>query len=539
MKPARSRWGLMAMTAVIVVSMVVPACGPTPTPQVPAETAPVGLTPAPTSAPTVEPTPVVEQKLRIGLPQVGETLDATQGTHYSWIVEYLIYDPLVRMGGGGNPVPCLAESWELIEPTVWQFKLREGVTFTNGEAFDAEAVKFTLDYLTDPDHPLDYGKRFLTNYKECQIVDKNTVNIVTNSPSATLVVDLIGAFMRPPKYLAEVGAEGFAEAPVGTGPFKLVEFKPDERMVVERNEDYWGPAPLLETVEFLEMPESSTRMAALQAGEIDLAEDIPVDQVQRLQDEGLEIEGVVTCRGLGVVLSTPKQREEYPFLTDKRVRQALNYAVNKEELVNTLTAGYGRPGTGQFVGPDGFGYDPNFVGYVYDPDKARQLLAEAGYPGGFTFTMYYPIRRYPYGDVLMETLPSYLAQVGVQLELEPMENAAWQERYLANDLPTTLTGPNYDPTMDADRILGMCHSSFPRQWVEPDPQMDALIDKERSALDRDERLKALQEAGAYCADLAPMLYLIFPPSFYGYSPRVHDVGFRSDQNLDLNIAHIE
>jgi peptide/nickel transport system substrate-binding protein len=539
MKPARSRLGLMAMAMLIVVSMVVTACAPTATPQLPAETAAPGVTPEFTPQPTPEPAPVVEQNLTIGLPQVGEKLDGTTGTHYAWIVEYMIYDPLIRMGADGNPVPCLAESWELIEPTVWQFKLRPGVTFSNGEEFDAEAVKFTLDYLTNPDYPIDYGKRFLGSYKECQVVDKYTVNIVTNGPSATLVVDLIGAFMMPPKYYAEVGAEGFAEAPVGTGPFKLVEFKPDERMVVGRNEDYWGPAPLLETVEFLEMPEASTRMAALEAGEIDLAEDVPVDQVQRLQDEGLEIEGVVLSASLSVVLSTPKQREEYPALGDQRVRQALNYAIDRQELVDALTAGYGRPCTGQFVGPDGFGYDPDYAGYTYDPDKARQLLAEAGYAEGFTFTIYYPTQRYPYGDVVMEALPSYLAEVGVQLELQPMENAAWQERYLANDLPTTLFGPNYNPTMDEDRVLTLCHSSFPRQWVLPDPQMDALIDKERSALDRDERLKDLQEASAYCADLAPVLYLIFPPSFYAYSPRVHDVGFRSDQNLDLNIAYIE
>ncbi|NIN68350.1 MAG: hypothetical protein GTO63_27315, partial [Anaerolineae bacterium] len=313
---------------------------------------------------TPEPTPVVEQKVRIGLSRLALNIDMTRSSNQDVIVESLIYDPLVRMGADGNPVPSSAISWEAIDPTTWQLRLREGVKFHNGEEFDADVVKFSLDwYLNpDPDVRIVYSRN-LRAIKEVQIVDKYTVNIITNEPSATLAGNLVWAWMRPPKYSAEVGAEGFAQAPIGTGPFKLVEFKPDERVILERNEDYWAGAPLLETVEFVEMSEQATRMAALEAGEIDVAEDMPVDQVQRLQDAGLEIETVAQSAVQTILLVNQKQREEYPFLSDQRVRQALNYAVNKEELVDALMGGLGRPAMGQFVGPDGFGYVPDFAPY--------------------------------------------------------------------------------------------------------------------------------------------------------------------------------
>ncbi|MFQ5343966.1 MAG: ABC transporter substrate-binding protein, partial [Anaerolineae bacterium] len=529
--------------------MVVTACGGTPTPQVVKETVVVQGTPQVVEkevtkvvekvvTATPEPAPAVEQKLRIALSQLPVNIDMTRSSSFDMIIESLIYDPLVRIGADGSPEPSSAVSWEPIDPTTWQFKLREGVKFHNGEKFDAEAVKFSLDWYLNPDVRIVYSRN-LRAIKEVQVVDKYTVNIITNGPSATLVGNLAAAWMRPPKYSAEVGLDGFAKAPIGSGPFKLVEFKPDERLILERNEEYWGGAPLLETVEFVEMPEQSTRAAALEAGEVDIAADMPIDQVQRLQDAGLEIESVTESVVICVLLVNPKQREEYPFLSDKRVRQALNYAVDKEELVNALTGGYGRPAMGQYVGPDGFGYDPDFIAYEYDPDKARELLAEAGYPDGFKFTLHYPVGRYAFADEIFQALPSYLAQVGVEVELDRMENAAWEERYLANELGTTVVAPNYIPTMDVDRILTFYHPSFPRKWVEEDPKMTALIDKERSTLDPVERLKVLHEAIAYGAEMAPVIWLMFPPSVYGYSPRVHDVGFRSTKQFDLNTAYIE
>ena len=241
---------------------------------------------------------------------------------------------------------------------------------------------------------------------------------------------------------------------------------------------------------------------------------------------------------LDILLVTPKQREEYPFLSDKRVRQALNYAVNKEEIVNALTGGYGRATQGQFVGPDGFGYDPALDPYPYDPDKARQLLAEAGYPDGFKFKLRHAANRYPYADEVWPAVAGYLAQMGVEMEVESMENAAWVELYLASELAVTDVVPNYYPTMDVDRIIAAFHSTKGRDWLLA-PEVDPLIDKQRTTLDPDERLKVLHETAVTLADQAPVIWSIFPPQIYAYSPRVHDVGFRSDGQFDLNTAYIE
>jgi peptide/nickel transport system substrate-binding protein len=536
MKPARSTWQLMAMTMVIIVSMVVTTCGPTATPPAPPDTPAPEQTPQLTAEPTPQPTPIAEQKLRIAVMQLPVKVDETEGSSASWTVTWLVYDALVHMGTDGNPVPGLAVSWEPIDDTTWQFKLRQGVKFHNGEDFDANAVKFSLDYILNPDNAIYYA-RFLGTIQEVQVVDEYTVNIITNVPDATLLGALVGARIRPPKYFAEVGAERFGQAPIGTGPFKLVEFVPDQHVILERNDDYWGDVPLLDTVEFVEMTEASTRMAALEAGEVDLAQNMPVDQVQRLQDAGLEIDSEVIAETRTILLVSAKQREDYPFLSDKRVRQALNYAVDKEEIVNTLTGGYGRPCVGQFVGPDGFGYDPDFTAYQYDPDKARELLAEAGYPDGFEFKLANPVGRYTYGDDMVQAVAGYLAEIGVNVEVEPMESAAWAERYQAGELAVTVVVPNYYPTMDVDRIVGAFHSTKGRNWLQA-PEVDPLIEEERTILDPDERLQVLHQLTAALADEAPVIWVMFPPQIYGYSPRVHDVGFRSDGLFDLSKAYI-
>jgi peptide/nickel transport system substrate-binding protein len=326
---------------------------------------------------------------------------------------------------------------------------------------------------------------------------------------------------------------------VGTGPYKFVEFVPDEHIVLARNEDYWSDAYLLDTIEFVEMQEDSTRMAALEAGEVDVADALPIDQAQRLESAGFVVAPVTAAEIISILLETELQREEYPFLSDQQVRQALNYAVNKQELVDALTGGYGRPTLGTFVGPDGFGYDPDFSMYEYDPDRARQMLADAGYPDGFTFRLPYAVARYAYGDEIVAAVASYLAEVGVTMVLEPMENAAWTEQYLAGELPTTLFAPNYTPTMDVDRILFICSSDFPRKWVQGNPEFDELFKQERSILDADERLPVLQAAARKCAEMAPLIFTIYPPEIYGYNTRVQNISFRSDGLFDLAGVYVD
>ncbi len=540
MKVKRNRVAILLLTVLALTSLVLAACTSAGEEASPEEASVSTSAPEPTSAPPTDapapptevPAPPVEQKLTFGLQQIATRVDATVGSQHAWRAEFLIYDPLVRMGADGSPVAALATSWQALDDTTWEFKLREGVKFQNGEDFDAEAVKYSIDYVLNPDNNISYSRN-ISKITDVQVIDKNTVRIITDGPQAVLVPNLIGVMMLPPEYHADVGAEAFNKAPIGTGPYKLVEFAPDERIVLERNEDYWSDAYQLDTIEYIEMQEASTRMAALEAGEVDVVDALPIDQVARLEAAGLVAVPVTTATTVDILLETPVQREEFPFLSDQQVRQALNYAVNRQEIVDELMGGYGRPALGQFVGPDGFGYDPDFSMYEYDPAKARQMLADAGYPDGFTFTVPYPVARYPYGDDVVAVVASYLADVGVTMELEPLENAAWVEKYLAVELPTTLFAPNYDPTMDVDRILWMCSSEFPRKWVQGNPEFDALLEEERGILDAEERLPVLQAAARACAEMAPVIFTVFPPQIYAYNPDVQNIGFRSDLMFDL------
>ncbi|GMR11213.1 MAG: ABC transporter substrate-binding protein [Anaerolineae bacterium] len=531
-----------ALTIVVLSGMVLAGCGPAAAPDEPTEVPSVPEEPSVPTEVSLDPTaipatdiPPVEQNLRLAVLAVAETLDGLDQAQNSVRIEYQIYEPLARTGMDANLEPVLAVSWEALDATTWQLKLREGVTFHNGEEFDADSVKFSFDYVLDPDNNVRRAG-WIKMIKDVQVVDKFTVNIITDGPSGLVIPALWNVNIRPAKYFAEVGAEGFAQAPVGTGPFKVVEFSQDERVVLERYDDYWGGAPLLDTVEFIEMPEQSTRMAALEAGEVDIAQDVALDQVPRLQDAGLETLSVVTTSTPTILIMNPKQADEIPALSDQRVRQALNYAVDKAAIVDSLMGGLGRVTQSQFVTPDGFGFDRDLDPYPYDPAMATQLLSDAGVDG-LTFTVYYPANRYPYGDQILEIVASYWAAIGVNVELVPMDAAEWGPKLRGGELASTLFGPGAGATGDLNDVLSAFHSTHPFGWMN-DPELDALIDAERITLDPDKRTEVLHEASAYLAELAPVVWSVWPPQTFAFRTGLHEIGF-SPNILELRTAYTE
>src|SRR5512132_2350835 len=236
-----------------------------------------------------------------------------------------------------KPMPMLATGWKIVNDTTWEFTLRPGVKFHNGEPFDAQSVKATMEYLQDPNNKSHYAA-YWKLVKEVQVVDPYTVRFVAEKPWPSLIdrVSLTDFLVMPAKALKELGPAKLGEKPIGTGPFKFVEWRRDERLVVERNPDYWaGPADV-SRVTFRFIPEFSARMAALLSGEIDIMKDVPPHVVDAIDKSGrAKVRSAVSSRINYLALVNLKPGP----MQDLRVRRAMNHAVNVDELIKQVLKG--------------------------------------------------------------------------------------------------------------------------------------------------------------------------------------------------------
>src|SRR5207302_138254 len=328
-----------------------------------------------------------------------------------------IYDRLLdRDAKTFKPKPMLAESWRIVNDTTWEFKLRKGVKFHNGEPFTAQSVKATIEYALDPATKSHYAAAaYWSLVKEVQVVDDFTVRFVTKQPWPNLVdsAALTNSLMMPAKALKELGPQKLAEKPIGTGPFRFVEWKRDERLVLERNPDYWqGPADA-SRVTFRFIPEFSARMAALLSGEIDIMKDVPPHAV-----EAIEKSGRATLR------ATVSSRINYPALVnlkpgpmqDLRVRRALNHAVNVDELIAQVLKWRATKICGP-LSPANVDYAPVEC-YKHDPARAVALLKEAGYDAAkLQLTLDTPSGRYPLDKDVSLAIAAQLQRIGINVNV--------------------------------------------------------------------------------------------------------------------------
>jgi peptide/nickel transport system substrate-binding protein len=295
------------------------------------------------------------------------------------IVNALIFDSLTTRDQDGNLIPALAESWNLVDELTWEFKLRPGVKFHNGDPLTSNDVKFTYEELVVDPEVNSPHLTFLQTIQEVVVIDDLTFQIKTTQPDVLLpsrVFDLYGSIV-PQNYYEEVGDENFDALPIGSGPFKFVEWVKDSHMTLETNDEYWGPKPAFETLELRFITDDAARMAALLAGEVDIASNIPPSRVAEIQaSPTLDVRSGPSSRFYFVVMDTTK-----PPFDDVRVRKAVNLAIDREALVEGIDLGYGTPIASVFI-PQTFSYDPT-IQPEYNPDLAISLLAEAGYPEGF------------------------------------------------------------------------------------------------------------------------------------------------------------
>jgi peptide/nickel transport system substrate-binding protein len=416
----------------------------------------------------------------------------------------------------------LAESWRLLNDTTWQFKLRRGVTFHNGEPFDASAVKFSVERMLNPQQAAP-GRTSIATIDRVEIVDPLTVNVITKTPFPLLPVRMSPGHcgtvgIVPPKYVAQVGDAGFAVKPVGTGPYKLVEWVKDDRLVLEANKDYHRGAPAIDRLVFRPVPELTTRVAALLSGQADLVSDVPPDQVGKVKASGVARIEVSTLGGFIIMMKITNYLMPGPW-QDVRVRKAINHAIDMDTIIKTVLEGYGQV-LGVPLEKEAFGFNPNIKWYGYDPERAKALLREAGHPNGFEMTLHVPNRRYMNDIEVVQAMAQMLAKVGIKAKVEVGEQSVYTTKWRRRELlPVYMTAWGGAGIFDGDLLVNSLHSKSALA-IHKNEALDKILEDAQGSNDPEKRKALYWKAQEMIYEDAPIIKAYQQAHIFGISNRL-------------------
>lgn len=405
--------------------------------------------------------------------------------------------------------PWLAESWEVTDPTTWNMKLRQGVQFHNGDPFTAETVKWNWDRITNPEQKSQQAGNH-AQIAGVDVVGEYEVNVRTKAPYPIFTERLQNFQMIPEKLAQEKGDAWLAENPVGTGPYMMVEWKKGQEYDLTRNDNYWNKDVTIAYKDLIlrTIPELSTQLAELLAGNLDIIRVVPFDQMKTVTDSGIATPKVQDILRVQFVVLDAKGRgtPNNPF-TDVRVRNAANHAVDIQTYIDTLQAGGDR--TPALVNPKHFGFDPTITPHEYDPDKAKSLLEEAGYGDGFDVKWKTGPQLMPNATQVEQAMQRDLAAVGINAEFEIITDGAVssQQTNEGKNPPMASTSWGSYSVFDADGILwDMLHSTSIFSYYE-NKEFDALIDEARSIIDQEKRKELYSNAQKILREEAPMIFM--------------------------------
>lgn len=427
--------------------------------------------------------------------------------------------------------PLLATELLGENDTSWLIRLRPDVRFTNGEAMDADAVVHTLRVFADGRTTPAYAS-YAAPIERAEKVDPLTVRLLTKYPSPTIPLMLSQVYVVPPRYWGEAGPNGFGQRPVGTGPFRFAEWQRDNRVVLDRNPDYWGPRPDgFDRVVFRPVPDENARAAGLETGEFDIAAALSVPAAQRLE----------RVRNLRI-LESPSYRIYHLTLSslsihpgpiqDRRVRLAMNHAIDKGAIVRNLFAGKARMLQGQVLRSEQPGFDPSLTDYPFDQARARALLAEAGYPNGFETVLKTPSGRFPQDREVAEACAGMLSRVGIRCRIEALESGEYLRQLRTRELaPVAFLG--LAPPDDPDFQVGQYRSDWRYSYVQNE-EFDRLIDAGRQEMNPEARADIYRQLMRAMHREVPLVWLFQGVDLHGTSARVSNFAPRGDGRLAIH-----
>ncbi|MBW8635853.1 ABC transporter substrate-binding protein [Hoeflea sp. WL0058] len=426
-----------------------------------------------------------------------------------------LFGKLLDRDGEARTVPDLAVEWENVDPLTWRFKLREGVKFHDGSDFTAEDVIFSFDRVPNvPNNPASYASN--SDMIESITADgPYEITIKTKTPYPLLLRRISGVSIVSKDAVEGKTTADFTsgEIAIGTGPYKFSEYIPGERYVMARNEDYWGEKPAYEKVTFLIMPNAASRVAALLGGDVDIVEGFSPSSVPTLEEkDGFYVAKRASSRTMWLYVDT--ENDVSPFVTDNdgnamesnplkdlKVREAISLSINREAIVERVMDGLAEVAN-QLVPNGWYSFDADIPEAKYNPEEAKKLLADAGYPDGFGLTIHAPNDRYVNDAKVAQAIAQMLASIGITTKVETMPKSVYFGRLNNQEFSLSLIG--WDNSLTGSSMMGLMAAFHTRDkdkgygsWNAggySNAEFDKAMESAEAEFDNDKREAYLKEA---------------------------------------------
>lgn len=517
----------------VVLTIVIAACAPA---------APTAVPAAPAAPGQPQPQRAENQSLKIAASSIPANLTPAAG-FANFVVVSPLYDTPTTLGRDFNVLPAVATKWDLsADGRTWTLTIRPDVVFQNGEKVTAEDVAFSINEMVQRGWP---ARTYINTVTEARATSPTTVEVQTRAVDMSIPAGFVFTPILPKTYYESVGGfEGFVAKPLGSGPYDLVDFVREDRIVYRKRST---PHPYRNAqateLTFLSVPENSQKINGLRTGDLDATTTVALttDQVQTAESAGLKFQ-IIRNAFIFVAIAQGTAELKNSPLKDRRVRHALNYAIDKEAITKTLYRGYAEP-LGQLALKGSQSWDPS-VKPVYDPAMARRLLAEAGYPNGFGGITMEMSRAQNLQD-LMQIIQGQLKEVGVQVDLEIIDGALYSDRVYGrnnaqkSDLVMSGNGDT-NGFNTAIRVLIGCGKPIgapPTAVYWCNPEWDRLQDAALAERDPTRRAQLLRDANKLMRDDAAVIPLYLPASFVLHSPKIAGLDFDGYSQINFDAAY--
>ena len=457
-----------------------------------------------------------------------------------------IYEPLINRDPGGKLVPALATSWKALDDLTWEFKLRRNVKFHDGTPFSADDVVATYKRVPNVPNSPSSMATFVKPIVDTKVLDPYTIVFKTAAPHVLLPSDLAGVYIIPKALAEKAATEEFnsGKAAIGTGPYKFAEYVPNQRVVVRANYAYWGGEEPWDKVTFKILSNPAARVAALLSGDVQMIETVPTADIAKLStDRNFALADKVTNRVIYVHLNQWNDKT-VPFVTakdgkalernpfkDARVRKALSMAINRDAIAQRVMEGKAVP-AGQLLPDSFYGTSRKLKPLKYDPEGAKRLLAEAGYPNGFALTIHGPNNRYINDDKIAQAIAQFYSRAGIEAKVETMPSSVYFTRATKGEFGYMLLGWGTESNEQGSSLRSLLATNDPAKGMGvtnrahySNPALDKQITDALNTMDEKRRESMIQQAAETAMNDTALIPIHYEVSTWAtakglrYSPR--------------------